>query len=299
MSILDSKQFFRIICGAGVVFSMLVSPHVQAMNAPLRIGTTTPIKDMSGRVLDGNAASPGDLVQIMYTDGGVIHPPDPSSGRPHFENAVISESAIGSLTSHKLNNPGYFATVLSRPQLLNQGLNGASIFVRIYNGPTAETSSHYADSKVYEVKGTKSLANFWIDVSVTDKAINMLADHDGDGLTDEAEMIGGTDPSKSDTDGDGMHDGIESYAGTNPLDASNYLAVTDLYKDGARWKLGWKSAEGRRYQIRFTADPLNEIVKMSSVGSPVVALADYTEIILPDEFAPVSNRLGCYHIELQ
>jgi hypothetical protein len=43
-------------------------------------------------------------------------------------------------------------------------------------------------------------------------------DTDGDGLTDMAEFIVGTDPFNPDTDGDGIPDGAEVRQGTNPLD---------------------------------------------------------------------------------
>lgn len=43
-------------------------------------------------------------------------------------------------------------------------------------------------------------------------------DSDGDGLSDLAEWIIGTDPLNPDTDGDGIPDGVEIAQGTNPLD---------------------------------------------------------------------------------
>ena len=50
-----------------------------------------------------------------------------------------------------------------------------------------------------------------------------LADSDGDGLTDGAEVyVHGTDPLAVDTDGDGHGDGIEVRAGTDPLDPQSF-----------------------------------------------------------------------------
>jgi hypothetical protein len=43
-------------------------------------------------------------------------------------------------------------------------------------------------------------------------------DTDGDGLSDSAEFIAGTDPAKFDTDGDGVNDGAEMIQGSDPLD---------------------------------------------------------------------------------
>lgn len=46
-------------------------------------------------------------------------------------------------------------------------------------------------------------------------------DSDEDGLTDEKECKGGSDPLNPDTDGDGILDGDEVNEGTNPLDAQS------------------------------------------------------------------------------
>jgi hypothetical protein len=42
-------------------------------------------------------------------------------------------------------------------------------------------------------------------------------DTDGDGLTDQAELVIGTDPHKADSDGDGVNDATEVRSGQNPL----------------------------------------------------------------------------------
>ncbi len=45
----------------------------------------------------------------------------------------------------------------------------------------------------------------------------LLADTDGDGLSDSAEIAAGTNPCESDTDGDGLSDAEEAAAGTDPV----------------------------------------------------------------------------------
>ncbi len=70
-------------------------------------------------------------------------------------------------------------------------------------------------------------------------------DADGDGLSDDAEHIIGTDPLKADTDGDGIPDGAEIDQGTNPLDG--YVVQTGIVATaktpGAAIDL-WAGSEG-------------------------------------------------------
>jgi hypothetical protein len=55
-------------------------------------------------------------------------------------------------------------------------------------------------------------------------------DDDNDGLSDEEELVLGTNPFWKDTDGDGIDDNVEVINGLNPLDASDALA--DFDNDG-------------------------------------------------------------------
>jgi hypothetical protein len=62
-----------------------------------------------------------------------------------------------------------------------------------------------------------------------------LIDSDGDGLSDDDETAGGTDPQLADTDGDGVQDGAEVNAGTDPLVADT---DGDGFTDGEELDLG-------------------------------------------------------------
>ena len=57
-----------------------------------------------------------------------------------------------------------------------------------------------------------------------------MADTDGDGITDEAERLIGTDPADKDTDNDGLMDGAELKLWTNP---TNHDSDGDGFADGS------------------------------------------------------------------
>jgi hypothetical protein len=66
-------------------------------------------------------------------------------------------------------------------------------------------------------------------------------DADGDGLSNGAEALYGTDPHNPDTDGDGVADGAEVLAETDPLNAasvSNQPAAVPASSIGVRLFLG-------------------------------------------------------------
>lgn len=65
------------------------------------------------------------------------------------------------------------------------------------------------------------LLDVWEMLHFGDLNMTGTDDPDGDGLDNEAEETGGTDPNLADTDGDGLTDGQERADGTDPLDGSS------------------------------------------------------------------------------
>jgi uncharacterized protein (TIGR02217 family) len=59
-------------------------------------------------------------------------------------------------------------------------------------------------------------------MAVTAIGVASSLDSDGDGLTDDEEILLGTDPNNSDTDGDGVNDGDEVDGGSDPLDPDSF-----------------------------------------------------------------------------
>jgi hypothetical protein len=70
------------------------------------------------------------------------------------------------------------------------------------------------------------LSTAFVDCTITNTRIEP-PDCDGDGLTDDQELLFGTDPCNPDTDGDGRNDGDELFIdNTDPLDELNEAAPT-------------------------------------------------------------------------
>ena len=101
----------------------------------------------------------------------------------------------------------------------------ASIAVSNSNQPATITNNsgaliNQSDNEEAKVLSAPTKTPATVDqtaVTATDQAILSGQDSDGDGLSDAAEKILGTDPNKKDTDGDGYNDYDEVVNGYNPL----------------------------------------------------------------------------------
>ena len=133
------------------------------------------------------------------------------------------------------------------------------------------------------------------------------SDNDNDGLADATELTGtafapptATDPNAADSDGDGVSDGAEALAGTDPLDARARLEIVGLVRTNAMTSLTWLARSQKRYRVmrhddtRWTSGWLTGTtvtVTQPGQGSWQVATGSWDEVT-----GAVSNRF--YRIEL-
>jgi immune inhibitor A len=123
----------------------------------------------------------------------------------------------------------------------DSGVNGTAIFYSIDGGATysmydspftvlsSTTTIIYGGEDALGNRGEESSFQVVVNNKDTDEdgTYDLSdSDDDGDGLSDEEEIVLGTDPLKSDTDGDGYNDMTDKY----PLDGDKYREPTDWEK---------------------------------------------------------------------
>lgn len=241
---------------------------------PLTMGILTPARDDAGAVLQGNAeASPVqcDAIQILWATNGIF-PPN-GFGEPNAQNPVCLETRIGELTAYGLSQPGIFAAV--EPQRLP---DGSKLFVRAFDAPTVEASTHYTDSEIETVASTGDLL---FELGATTNAID--SDTDTDGLLDSWEIHYGTySAMMTDTDGDGLHDMAEHLAGSDPNNAASAFVVAQVDYQGSSAIVQWTAGAGRSYVVEYADASLDQAPTFSIVSEIVTATGATAQATVQD-----------------
>ncbi len=243
------------------LFTSLAS--AQQLSVPLHFGLVQGATDEYGHLLDGTAVAPGALVQILSATEGVF--PPAVDGTPDPRNPVLAETRIGAGTDPMAGPLGKASGSVS----INRH-QGGRIFARVFNRPTTEDSSFYADSVIY-TNSTTTYGLFQIAGLQTTQPLDE-GDDDGDGLVNSWERSLGTDPYLADTDGDGVSDHQEMLAGTNPLDDGDYLQMVQVTpRANGTVEVRWQSVEGKTYQIQHAMLDLMNPQPFESIGQVVTA----------------------------
>lgn len=131
-----------------------------------------------------------------------------------FEISLQSISSKYAVSEVRWQSPLFDKLGIPASQL--RGANLTS--VRLDKLPAFEdnTDNRYGITVIVrDVKGNETSA--YTSLEVTKVAVRPVVDSDGDKVTDEQELIDGTDPQNPDTDGDGLDDGEEKVEKTDPL----------------------------------------------------------------------------------
>ena len=254
---------FLALCLAG-----LAAPVRATLDTPLHVAAAAPITNEFGVTLPGRAASPGALVMVLWAPSNTVYAPA-TDGQPHPLNPPVSNglTAIGRSMAPSLANPGRFSISLADPRP-----KSGRIFVRVFNKPTLEESSFYAESPIFTNTGNRE---FIAEIGATTNAIDPgdddadglnnaweksygsdpdLADSDNDGVADGEEHTLGISPVLADSDGDGVDDGHELRAGTSPADPASHLGVAMLQPNAGNLHVQWASVAGKHYQVEGVGD---------------------------------------------
>jgi len=260
------------------VLLLAASSSEAQMYTPVNIRCGAVIHDEYGNILAGSSAidaSKRNLVQIYWASNSVINPPD-YDGLPHPNNAPVAggRTAIGNLVSPALLMPGRFSAALASPR----PPQNSRIFVRVFNAPTVEESSFYADSQLLQVKDNNVLvANIGDTVNPLDPR-----DDDGDGLNNSWEKSLGTDPNHWDTDGDGVSDHHEFLAGTDGLDEESFFAAVSIAPDSeGHAVLRWASVPGKQYIVQCMDPTVPDWLDYEDVSDVITAHDFETQTTIP------------------
>ncbi len=226
---------------------------VEGIAAPLYVGNLEPVKDPYGRPLPGtHLRSEQSLVTFHEATTGVPIRPN-TNGAWHPYNPVLSSGSVG------LNAAGTDSGLFCLP-VSERPATGKKVFARVYNAPTAQGATFYADSQLTDIPGSarNSLVLEFGPARPMD-----WRDDDGDGLENSWEnLLGIDDRPTPDYDGDGMSDLHEWLAGTAPDDPDSNLSFrlvrreTDpavLAAAGVELenpvRVSWKSVPGKKYRL--------------------------------------------------
>ncbi len=268
------------------------SPARAQMTTPLHVGALQPIVDEFGVKLQGNATSDPsarDFVQLLWASNSIVYSPD-YGGNPDPNNASVTngQSGIGTLTSPVLLEPGFFSAALANPRPTS-----GKLFARVFNAPTLDGASFYADSQVLTINANQILiAQFGGTTNALDGR-----DTDGDGLINSWEKSMGSDTNKWDTDGDGVGDGDEFRAGTGLLDPSSLFIMATLTPWGDNGlKVEWNSVAGKRYYVQYSTNNLPDEASYVDYDGMITGAPNTT---LSQKIAPNGRNQERVHVRVR
>ncbi|HEY5912061.1 MAG TPA: S8 family serine peptidase [Verrucomicrobiae bacterium] len=224
--------------------------------------TTIPIaafSDFSGGWVEEKVDLTPYLGQIVYLAWHYVLFSLESQPRPGWlvDDVSITVSTIAPGTIVISNNLAQATYVLSGPLYMKS--KGAGTVIT--NAPPGQYTIEFADVPYYFTPApqTNTLASY---ATISFQGTYTFPDANHNGMSDlwETNFFGTVSPTRTeftDTDGDGMTDYAEFIAGTNPNDPQSNLKVSAQQPPNGPLNLAWSAVAGRGYLVLHSSDGQN------------------------------------------
>jgi hypothetical protein len=236
----------RITASAvGLAFGLLAFSHEGSAQiaAPLDVTASAAILNADGSGLPGNNPNAdafgytkisGCLIQILSVGANGVADWPNADGSPGGDDTVLCTTVIGQGIAPDIEQSGQFSTSFYPPPA-----QGNKVYARVFNGTNTTAATHWGQSATFTVNNVDVL-----DVSAL-------------GLSATTQPKGASP--NDDTDGDGQSNQAELVANTNPLKASDRFDVSRIVQSGPGQAVNVNTAghAGRKYTLQRSTDDLN------------------------------------------